>query len=175
MKKQILKITENELHSIIKESVRHIIKETLSSNGEYDVLKDIMNGEVMKDRYGYACSIVPYEENSYGCIEVQGVSGNEYNITVYGSGCLKKRGADARWLCSIEDYRPDEPHEFEHFIDKVIIEKINNSGFDNEIIPYEKNEEFEDWLYKLIDWDWNNYDFDLYDEDERPYYDDDDD
>lgn len=172
MKKQILRITESDLQSIITESVRHIIKETLSSNGEYDVLKDIMNGKVTKDKDGYACSIVPYEEDACGHIDVEGLSGNQYVITVYGGGSAKQTSKDMNRYGRIEDYIPNDSFEYKEWIEKVIIEKVTDLGQENEVIPYETNQQFEEWLFDLIKWDWDNYDFESYDDDERIYYDD---
>ena len=43
MKKQIIRLTEGDLHRIIKESVNNILKETNNFNKKYEYLTDLLD------------------------------------------------------------------------------------------------------------------------------------
>ena len=118
MTKKIIRLTEGDLHKIIKESIKQILKEDFDN---MDYVSDIINGEFDKNQD---------VEDKDGYYEIylicEGQSGTFYNIYVDATYTFT-HGAKSR------DYDvPDDSDEFEIQIEKIIIKKFDE-GLNDEI------------------------------------------
>ena len=157
--KKIVRLTEKDLHNVITCAVKGILKETIGQNSNYNVLNDIMKGEVLTDASSF--SITPNKEENYCDIQVEGISGNIYWIRVWGGGEVDTPAEKGRFGGTIETDKEPMQATYNSWIEHIEIEKETELGQPNEIIPYSKNEEFEEWLYDMIMWDYDGVDSDL--------------
>ena len=130
MKKRVLRLTEQDLHNIIKETVNKIIKESVFDNNNMDMLTSEIN------------NIIDFEvnevNNGEAILNGFGKDGSHYQIYVLyyvneGQGVIPSN-----------DYNVPDDYD----ADTIDIRSINitkwNEMNEEEEIPYKKNIMFED-------------------------------
>ena len=137
MKKQVIRLTEGDLHRIIKESVNRIIKEGVFDNNNMDMsfneINNISNIEINNI------------EGDNAIFNAFGKDGSQYQIYVSfyineGQGVIPSHDYDLQ-----DDYDSDTID-----ILKVSITKWNEMNEEEEI-PYSKNISFEEKLKNDIE------------------------
>ena len=153
MAKNIVRLTEQDLFKLIKESVSMILKEDyniVERNETEDAIHNIMNGEVWDE-----CVIRP-SESDYGYVLVNGADGVEYYIKVYGDGEMITPSEEDHIGGSIETDYQGWPAEYDEKINKI--ELFKEAPTSGEIqIPYVPNEQFEEWLNQYVKFDFDGY------------------
>ena len=136
MKKQIIRLTEGDLHRIIKESVNRILKEDVFNNNNMSMpvfeIENINNIELNNI------------EGDVAIFNASGNDGSEYQIyvtfhTIEGRGTIPSHDYDVP-----DDYDGDT-------IDIVKVEITKWNDINEEDIPYTKDFEFEQSLSNEIE------------------------
>lgn len=145
MKKVILRLTESDIHNMIRSTVNRMLKEDVLSQGvgEFDYKSDILKGRIDGGHISANDNEVEFE--------VIGKSGAEYSIYATVS-CDVQRG-----MRSMDYDVPDDPDECSAKIISLEIAKYDEETNDWTPIPYKRDPRFERALEQYLDVDFNDY------------------
>lgn len=159
MAKQIIRLTESDLHNIIKETVRNILKENIE--GE-NYLFDILNGtfddvvDVEKNDDFYQCHFI-----------VEGESGEFYNIYANAIYFL------THGMGSNDYDMPNDPDEFDVQLDSIDIKKVDGETSEEIDMFYDgSNEELNNIITQKVYDEIQQMDLEYTDDNDDFYYED---
>jgi hypothetical protein len=156
MKKQIIRLTEEDLNNIVNQTVNRIIKE--NEEHKFDYVSDILNASSVD-----GCSINMSNGYGEGEVEIYGENTDMfYVVKVY------VKGEYIQGMKSQDYDVPDDPDETEEWIESFDID-VYKDGEKIGVMKNQTNELIKDMLYKHIEYDWSDYDvygYDDYDNDD---------
>lgn len=149
MAKKIIRLTEQELISVLEESAKKLMKEDVMGSN-FDYVNDILNSSYVSD------CVISFDNSTYGEgeLEIVGESGTQYYVDVYVNGEYVE-GAKSN------DYDvPDDMPETDEWISDLEVKYMDeNSGQMIELgEEVTENEEIKRMLTAHIEFDWGNYD-----------------
>lgn len=149
MKKQIIRLTENDLHTIIENVVERMLNENAKLNN-FDYINDILNASKIGK-----CNI-QFINSTYGEgeLEIIGESGINYNVKCFVTGKYIKG-------MKSQDYDvPDDEDESHENITEVEITYYDENTNEWVELPkeIEEDENIKNMLINRINFDWSNYD-----------------
>lgn len=176
-KKQVIRLTENDLHNINKETVNKLIQEQqadLQNNNKYATyIHDICNPKNVEIETSYV-NVYGYKKSDDAIVVIYGPSGLVYNVTVDIEGSL------TAGTKTYDYYEPDETEvEATDFKVEVyddadfsnLLDEFTYSGiYRNPEIPQELRNELENFLYDVVgyfDYEFADYEEGYYGPDRR--------
>lgn len=149
MAKKVIRLTEQELVSVIENSAKKLMKEDMM-NASFDYVNDILNSSYVSD------CVISFDNSTYGEgeLELVGNSGNKYYINVYVNGKYVE-GAESN------DYDvPDDSPETEEWISDLEVKYMDEESDQMIELGEEvtENEDIKRMLSSHIEFDWSNYD-----------------
>lgn len=151
MKKQIIRLTESDLHEIIKESVNRILHESSSYSEEY-IMVDVYDVNFKDERV--SDFLYDNQDNELPQVSVK----LEYDIEPYDGGDYYTPPSGG--YANIVRCEPDEDNQFKNIIPQELYQSFIE-GIESYV--YSNSDEYESQLYDS----YNDYepDYERYDDD----------
>ena len=135
MKKQIIRLTEQDLHNIITESVNRILNESFSHSEEY-IMVDVYDVDFKDDRVSYFLD--DYQDKGLPKVSVK----LEYDIEPYDGGDYYTPPSGGH--ASIVSCEPDYDSQFKNIIPQELYQSFIE-GIEDYV--YSHSDEYESQLY----------------------------